>query len=1012
MVKTRIWSLVSAALTAFVLSACGGGAEFGETTGGTLGGTTGGTTGGGGGDTGIRVGILSGEQFTPGAIAISQSPLDAGGSAGLRVDIVDTENGNALVTEAASVTFSSPCQAQGQAQIDTPVATSTGSASTTYRAQGCSGDDVITATVSVGGESLVATSTIEVLPSPASAISFISATPSVVGLRGSGRPDTAVVIFQVTNAAGGAVANQTVVFTLDTTVGGITLNPVQGVTDSNGFVQTTVNAGTVHTSVRITARLLDSPATPDVDESLVPPAQSESLVISTGLADQDSFSLSVGCFNIEGDTLDGNQTNVNILAADRFNNPVPDGTAVAFTVEGGSVQSECLTVGGGCSVQFTTQNPRRPNHRVTLLATAIGEESFTDINGDGRYDAGEPFLDEGEAFRDDNENGVRDGNEPFLDFNDNGVYDGPSGSFTGVLCDSGCDSRSSLHARDQQVIIMSGSTAFFDFTPNPIDLSNGAVAVRVDIGDDAGQPMPGASRIEASTTLGSIIGDSSFDQVCTTLNAPFPYTFVIEPPTNDEPDSGIFSVKVTTPSGVVSSAAIGVTFSPDPGEPPPPPGDLGSIKFVSASPETIGIRGTGLDETADVTFQVFSDTGAPIANQPVTFSLSTSVGGIELQPTTAVSDASGVVRTIVRAGTVHTAVRVRATATGADGSPTVSALSSQLTITTGLPDQNSVSLSVETLNPQAWDVDGTTVPVTVRAADRFNNPVPDGTAFAFTTSGGSIGGSCVTVDGACTVNWVSQNPRVPRAVILTTAVGEESFIDSNGNGRYDDGEPFQNLAEAFRDDNLNGAFDSGVEEFLDFNGDNRRNDPNDATGPDFENPSRFTGTLCNGPNRCDEAGTLHVFDSIVITMSDSESLIDVTPPSNDITVDGGSFELEGSVPTITIPTREGTGGTATLRVVIRDLNDQPMPLGTVISLTNFGGDVTITPSDAYVVGNQTDDSVGGNTYTWTIVDEVFVPGDQLGALTLEVTAPNGAESSYEFRLRLDDQTGDGGGGGP
>lgn len=45
MLKTRIWSLVAAALTALVLSACGGGAEFGGTTGGTLGGTTGGDPG-------------------------------------------------------------------------------------------------------------------------------------------------------------------------------------------------------------------------------------------------------------------------------------------------------------------------------------------------------------------------------------------------------------------------------------------------------------------------------------------------------------------------------------------------------------------------------------------------------------------------------------------------------------------------------------------------------------------------------------------------------------------------------------------------------------------------------------------------------------------------------------------------------------------------------------------------------------------------------------------------------
>ena len=46
--------------------------------------------------------------------------------------------------------------------------------------------------------------------------------------------------------------------------------------------------------------------------------------------------------------------------------------------------------------------------RATVLATAIGEESFTDTNGNGSFDNGEVFADLPERYLDENENGVRD----------------------------------------------------------------------------------------------------------------------------------------------------------------------------------------------------------------------------------------------------------------------------------------------------------------------------------------------------------------------------------------------------------------------------------------------------------------------------------------------------------------------------------------------------------------------------------------------------------------------------
>ncbi len=1024
-----------------------------------------------------RLGSFSGSTFTPGIIAISQATLDAGGSASLTVSAVDTANGNAPITDSISVSFSSSCISQGDSSLSANPATSTtGTATSTYAYNGsaCAASDSITATATVSGTVLTASGSIGLVPAPATSILFVSATPDNIGLQGSGQGDTSTLIFQVTNSAGGPIKNQQTTFSLDTTVGGITLTPVTGTTDSQGRVQTIVRSGTVATSVRVTARLIDNILT-TADESTVPPAQSDSLVISTGLADQDSFSISAGCFNIEGGDYNGASTNVNIHAADRFNNPVPDGTAIAFRAEGGSIQSSCITgVGappGNCSVTFTSQDPRPADHRVTILATAIGEESFNDINGDGRFDVGETFQDFGEAFLDVNEDATRQVTEPFLDFDNSGTFNGPSGAFTGVLCDGGCDADpdgagpllapTSLHARASIVLIMSGSTANIQITPNPIDLSNGPVAVSVLVSDRANQPMPAETTITASTTFGTIAGDATLTQGCTTFNGAFPYTFVVEPPDDGSPGSGSFTIKVTTPgptftsgdnaAGTVTTRSVAISTSGGASTPPPPPGNLGSLRFVAATPSTIGIRGSGQPETSSVSFQVLSTTGVPIADQSVTFSLSTTVGGIEQTPsgtgataTTAISDSQGFVTTIVRAGTVHTSVRVTATA-----SPTVFAVSEALVITTGLPDQDSFSLSLTCSNVEALIQDNTQVNVLLLAADRFNNPVIDGTAVAFTTEGGAIVGDCLsagTNGGECSVAWRSQDPRPilfnncidgdngtvspnlcdngprpGRSTILATAIGEESFNDGNGSGIHEDGEVFGDLGEAFRDDDGDGAYDSsfaspaGVkEEFLDFGGTASTNAPNNIR--DGAN-GLFTGSLCTG-SQCDPFQRLHVRDSVLVIMSGSSpSFSNVAETFTDTNANGdfdigetftdansnGQFDdtdvsatgatLNGARNTFTVP----DAGAATFSFIVRDINNQPMPNATTVSVAAAGDAGGFVGTTLFTVPCKTDDSAAGNTYSFAF-KAADVTEAKTSLITLSVKTPSGLETLIPFTV--------------
>ncbi len=260
---------------------------------------------------------------------------------------------------------------------------------------------------------------------------------------------------------------------------------------------------------------------------------------------------------------------------------------------------------------------------------------------------------------------------------------------------------------------------------------------------------------------------------------------------------------------------------------------IGSIQFVSATPSNITLKGVGSaggSATSAVIFKVLDTSGGPRAGASVTFALNTSVGGITIAPATATTDANGLVQTIVSGGTVATTVRITATTTVSGGS-TISTQSTALTVSTGIPTSNNISLAVLCPNVEAWDVDGVNVPVTVAMTDRFSNPVPDGTTANFVTTLGGIDATCQTGtgtgntgpgSGACSVNWHSKAPRVVsgdprttmgtlytntaefwcgpttapyctgttngRSPIVVTAIGEETFVDANGNGTFDAGD--------------------------------------------------------------------------------------------------------------------------------------------------------------------------------------------------------------------------------
>jgi hypothetical protein len=548
-------------LIALIAALCYGCSSGGS---GSLGAGDGGTGGGGGDDDGggdtdsVQMGNGTGAGFMPGEIGVAVPDLAAGGATTLTVTIVD-ENGNLVTGAAVDVSFSSVCSTQGLAVIASPITTSTGIANSNYAASGCNGADVITATATVEDTELVATGMVTVAPASVGSIEFVSATPTNIGLQGtggSGRSETSTVVFRVVDSTGGPVSSEEVSFTLNTTVGGIMISPTMATTGANGQVQTVVQAGTVATTVRVTARVTGS--SPSIA------TQSDQLTITTGVPDFDSTSLSVETLNPEAFDIDGTTVPVTIRLSDRFNNPVPDGTAITFQTEGGQIGGQCVTVEGTCSVSWVSQDPRPVNGRSSLLATAIGEESFTDINGNGVFDNAETLADVddiAEPWRDDDENGTREVAEPFVDFDVDGNYDVADGLFNGLLCahDNLCSASTSVAVFDQGVIVMSGSTPDVSQYPGVINIPVGTtLAVVVPVVDLRGQPMPLGTTVDFEITAGTLLGPTSFTYPNTT--APQSFSAVIE--ADDMAGSAILFITTTAPSGLEVTTGVTVNFTP------------------------------------------------------------------------------------------------------------------------------------------------------------------------------------------------------------------------------------------------------------------------------------------------------------------------------------------------------------------------------------------------------------------------------------------------------------------
>jgi hypothetical protein len=887
-----------------------------------------------------------------GLIDVPVGAISAGATAGLSVTIWDVssatpENPATLFTsETVEVTFSSGCSGLtfSTAKIDSPVATIEGIAQSTYLAQGCEGDDIVTATANAGGTVLSATGTVEISPAAVGSIEFVSAIPDRISLKGVGGTESSTLVFKVIDQNGNPVASKGVTFSLNTDVGGIVFSPANAETDSNGLVQTVVNSGTVHTSVRVRADV--------VGESIF--TQSNLLVISTGIPDQDSFSLSASKFNPEAWDVDGTEVTISARLADAFNNPAPDGTAVAFTTEGGAIEDSCVTTKGVCSVIWTSQNVRPEGQELGEVndgPTLI--KSVADISKGFDFSTGKAISFDVVTSKGTFSISLSDdfaSKAELLTAINVSLVD------SGIKAVSGFENVFELISTEGLDITITNTPIIFDGTVTTLDVLG--IADGITYYNDATQVL-GLSRInslrdgkdfstndiaftvetdEGTAAVPEIMVDTVIlDENYTTttaivsaVNAAFINTSVVA---SEYAENGISYLKLTTPNG------LGITLE-----------DQSASSSTSAE---LGIsNGTATLFVGTSKLKIIY-AGKDFSVNDIAFTVETSAG--------------------------------LSTVTLNDNNDTPSEMITKVNDVLG---DSKVEASEFIYAGNSY--------LLLKSPERFDMKITDvldnGTTFVeLGISNGTTFASRVNSSAPQTSNFMAQRYG-GRATITATAIGEESFPDFNGNGLYDNSEkdafvgntgntgldvngiPYD-LTESFIDYNEDGIYNPQASTgFGETGGEQEKFDDFNTSG-DFDlKDGQYNGSLCGDADNCSTEKSINVRGSLVLVMSGSNPRF-VT----DYPIDGASINIVQD-------------GTAAASVTIADFHNQPMPAGTIVSFDAAVGSLVGISSFTWSNTNFN----GGSNFSVTlkgVKDETLS-----GPLVVTVTTPLGVVTSYTVAI--------------
>lgn len=315
---------------------------------------------------------------------------------------------------------------------------------------------------------------------------FVSISPTQPRLG-----EITTVTFKLSDYRGGALAGAGVKFALQSPKSGVTLGPLEAVSEKgSGLVQTQLVATSRVTSVIVIATSGDKVATspPISFAGSVPSGRQLTFQCGEIAGTASGGRHAIGAYDEDRNLIAGVKLNCHAHVGDRNGDGVP-GALVSFLTEAGTIGPSNTSVAdviGNASILYKTSLPlpvetepitfnfnvqqltrdylvplwmepfrwvnnpitqfnvtanrqeprradpirpmRRLNSRdnlVTMIAVTSGEEGFTDINNNGKYDDGEPFDDLGEPFIDNNDNGSWDSDERWIDTDGNTTYTPP-----------------------------------------------------------------------------------------------------------------------------------------------------------------------------------------------------------------------------------------------------------------------------------------------------------------------------------------------------------------------------------------------------------------------------------------------------------------------------------------------------------------------------------------------------------------------------------------------------------
>ncbi len=286
----------------------------------------------------------------------------------------------------------------------------------------------------------------------------------------------------------------------------------------------------------------------------------------------------------------------------------------------------------------------------------------------------------------------------------------------------------------------------------------------------------------------------------------------------------------------------------------------------------MGLKTSGFNEQAIVSFKAVDANGNPVSGIPVSFRIDNPPTGTTVSAS-GLTDALGIATATVQSGTSVGAFIVKASIT-IKGNVILEVDSPTIGVRGAKPTNKGFSLVCTPVNiaaywspapPRLMSVD-----CKVRVVDRFNNPVGTGTTVNFKSEAGTIPASLGsklydplttnTDEGTATVTFSTQgtfppqatdpltadaaqypnarpvepsrqdglvvrNPRDGLVTLIAYTRGEEYFDDTNNNGTWDTGEQFVDEGEPFVDSNDNGVWDAG-EFYVDESADGQWNGPN------------------------------------------------------------------------------------------------------------------------------------------------------------------------------------------